>query len=334
MQPFISILMPVYNAAPFLAECLDSICNQSYQNWELLAVDDYSKDQSKTILEAYAQKDKRIKVYQNHAKGIIPALRLALKKSKGNFITRMDADDLMPLDKLSKMQALLKEQGGGSIVTGLVEYFSASGIRDGYRRYEAWLNSILLEGRTYEEIYRECVIPSPAWMIHREDLMKCGAFETSTYPEDYDLVFRFYEAGLEVSAVPDLVHYWRDHPERSSRTMEQYANAAYFALKVPYFLKLDHDPKRPLVIWGAGKKGKAVAQLLLDQQVDFHWLCDNPAKIGLSIYGVPLFEVAKLESFTHPQVLVVVSNPEEQLSIRNYLHQLDLAPGRDYFFMV
>lgn len=334
MPPLVSILMPVYNAAPFLVECLDSICGQSYQNWELLAVNDYSTDQSETILRNYARKDKRIQVFQNQAKGIIPALRLAFVNSKGSYITRMDADDRMPPDKLSKMQALLTEQGSGNLVTGLVKYFSAVGIRDGYKRYEEWLNTILLENRAYAEIYRECVIPSPAWMIHKADLINCGAFEPAVYPEDYDLVFRFYEAGLKVAVVPEVVHHWRDHPKRSSRTMEQYANTAYFALKVPYFLKLDYDSKRPLVVWGAGKKGKALARLLLDEQVHFHWLCDNPAKIGLSIYGVPLFGISKLENFTHPQVLVVVSNPVEQQQIRNQLHELNLKVGKDYFFMV
>lgn len=334
MPTLISLLMPVYNAAPFLEECLDSICQQRYTNWELLAVNDFSTDTSLEILAAYAKKDKRIRVYQNKAKGIIPALRLAFSKSQGDFISRMDADDRMPLDKLTKMEALLRAKGRKTVVTGLVKYFSATGIRDGYRRYEKWLNTILIEDRAYAEIYRECVIPSPGWMIHREDLQHCGAFESSQYPEDYDLVFRFYEAGFSIAVVPDLVHLWRDHPERSSRTMEQYANAAYFALKIPYFLKLDYDRNRPLVLWGAGKKGKAVAQLLLANGVTFHWVCDNPAKIGLSIYEVPIFAEAKVKDWANPQVLIVVSNPEAQKKIKQHLAELGLEAGLNYFFMV
>lgn len=334
MSPTISILMPVYNAAPFLVECLDSICQQSYTHWELLAVDDHSIDQSGAILRAYAKKDKRIKVFQNAGKGIIPALRLAFAESSGQYITRMDADDRMPPNKLAKMYALLNEKGRGRVVTGLVQYFSEQGIRAGYRRYEKWLNTTLLEGRAYEEIYRECVIPSPAWMMHREDLLACGAFDSKQYPEDYDLVFRFYEKNFKIAVVPELVHYWRDHPERSSRTMEQYANAAYFALKIPYFLKLNYDPQRPLVLWGAGKKGKSVAKLLISNKINFTWLCDNPAKIGLSIYEVPLFEVAKLERLSHPLVLVVVSNPEAQLEIKAYLKKLNFKAGQNWFFLV
>lgn len=334
MPPLISLLMPVYNAAPFLEECLDSICQQSYTNWELLAVDDYSTDQSGRILAAYAKKDKRIQVFQNQAKGIIPALRLAFANSKGQFISRMDADDRMSLDKLAKMQDLLLQKGKGTVVTGLVKYFSEAGIRNGYRRYEAWLNKILSEGRAFEEIYRECVIPSPAWMIHRADLVECGAFEAGQYPEDYDLVFRFYEKAFKIAVVPQTVHYWRDHPERSSRTMEQYANAAYFALKIPYFLKLDYDHTRPLVLWGAGKKGKVVAQLLLNNDVVFHWICDNPAKIGLSIYEVLISAEAKLKDWPNPQVLIVVSNPDAQKEIKKHLAKLSLKAGLDYFFMV
>jgi FlaA1/EpsC-like NDP-sugar epimerase len=116
--------------------------------------------------------------------------------------------------------------------------------------------------------------------------------------------------------------------------MEQYANAAYFGLKIPYFISLDYDPERPLVLWGAGKKGKSVARLLLAQHIDFIWLCNNPAKIGLSIYEVPIFEEAKVESLIHPQILILVSNPEHQQKIRLYLMGLGLRGGLSFYFLV
>ena len=89
--------MPVKNAAPFLTECLDSIISQSYENWELLAVDDGSSDDSLQILKNYEQFDQRITAYRNDGVGIIDALRLAYNYSQGGMITRMDADDIMTL---------------------------------------------------------------------------------------------------------------------------------------------------------------------------------------------------------------------------------------------
>lgn len=330
MSEKISILMPVFNAAPYLEECLDSILTQSFSDWMLWAVDDFSTDESKAILEAFAKKDQRIRVLSNTAKGIIPALRTAFAKSGGSLITRMDADDKMPVRKLALMYTAMEKVGLGHVATGLVQYFSRKGIQDGYRRYEQWLNSLVHEDRHYQELYRECVIPSPAWIVYREDLIRCGAFEPNRYPEDYDLVFRFYAHDLKVIPIPELLHYWRDHTHRSSRTMEQYANQSYFKLKLPWFLELDRDRARPLVLWGAGSKGKQVAKMLLEAEADFHWVCDNGAKIGLDIYGVRMKHFNTIPTLDNPQVLVLVSNPEEQKMIRITLEGWEA----DYFFMV
>ena len=327
----VSILLPVYNAEPYLSACLDSILTQRMQDWELIAVNDHSTDESLTILERYAQKDQRIQVWKNQAKGIIPALRLAYSKSSGRYITRMDADDLMPAEKLEKLCTSLQEAGPGYLATALVRYFAENGVQDGYRRYEKWLNDTALSGQQYKEIYRECVIPSPCWMIHREDLDRCGAFSSNQYPEDYDLVFRFYKAGIKVKVVPEVLHLWRDHTSRSSRTMEQYAQQAYFDLKVPYFLKLDRKDELELLLWGAGKKGKQIAKMLQAEGVNFRWICDNPAKEGRHIYEVLLENYSVLAGLGPAQVIIVVSNPEEQEKIRRYFSALD---QHEFFFFV
>jgi glycosyltransferase involved in cell wall biosynthesis len=326
----ISILMPVFNAAPYLEECLDSILAQTFSDWILWAVDDFSTDESKAILSAYARKDDRVRVLSNNTKGIIPALRTAFAKSGGQFITRMDADDKMPARKLELMSAALEKAGPGQVATGLVQYFSERGVQDGYRRYEQWLNSLIYENRHYQEIFRECVIPSPAWMVYREDLIRCEAFAPDRYPEDYDLVFRFYAHGLKVLPIPELLHYWRDHAHRSSRTMEQYANQSYFKLKLPWFLQLDRERDRPLVLWGAGSKGKRVAKMLQAAGEEFHWVCDNEAKIGLDIYGVRMQHFNEIPTLDRAQVLVLVSNPEEQEAIRAQLEDWGVE-GYYYF---
>ena len=328
----ISILMPVYNAAPFLEDCLQSILNQTHQDWELLAVDDFSEDTSLAILKRYELKDHRVRVFQNSTKGIIPALQKAYEESTGQYITRMDADDKMMPDKLSLLHKVLINRGEGYLATGLVSYFSDTALGDGYQKYANWLNQLTLENRHFEEIYKECVIPSPAWMIARADLDRCAAFTAEQYPEDYDLCFRFYKMGLKVVGIPSIIHLWRDHPNRSSRTDSNYANNQYFNLKVPYFLTLDRDFSRPLVLWGAGKKGKTLAKLLLKENVAFRWVCNQSSKWGLDIYGVTMESVEKLEVIATPQVIIAVAGPEDQLEIKGQLAALGLIPNKDYYF--
>ncbi len=184
----------------------------------------------------------------------------------------------------------------------------------------------------YTDIYRECVLPSPCWMVSREDLVRCGAFDSDTYPEDYDLCFRFYQNNLRVASVKKVLHYWRDHDGRTSRNDPKYADVSYFDLKLQYFLEIDHHPQRPLVLWGAGTKGKRLARMLASRNLNFRWLCNNPQKWDVPIYGIPLFHTQSVEKLTDPQVIVAVSNPEEQGDIDEYLEELHLKRGRDYFF--
>jgi len=331
-KPLISILIPFKNTQEFLGDCLDSIINQTYTNWELLIIDDNSTDKSYNLVVDYAKNESRIKLFKNEGSGIISALHLAFSKSKGEYITRMDSDDIMPNIKLETLLNNLLKHGKKHISTGLVSYFSAEGISDGYKKYEQWLNGLTIKGTNYTEIYKECVIPSPCWMINREDLFAIDAFNPKRYPEDYDLTFRFYEANYTVIPCNKTLHYWRDYGTRASRTDLNYAENSFIEIKLYYFLKLDYNKLRPLVIWGAGKKGKNIAKKLIALKIPFQWVCDNPKKIGKHIYNVEMKPFKVLETLKHSQSIVSVANKEEQAIIKNFFTKLNKKAMTDYFF--
>lgn len=89
----ISIIVPVYNAEKFLVRCIDSILAQKYKNFELLLIDDGSKDSSGHICDLYAEKDARIRVFHKENGGVSSARNLGLEKAKGEWITFCDSDD-------------------------------------------------------------------------------------------------------------------------------------------------------------------------------------------------------------------------------------------------
>ncbi len=308
----ISILMPVYNAGAFLNQCIDSIIDQKHVNWELISIDDYSNDHSFEILQSYAEKDTRIKVYKNVNKGIIPALALAFSLSSGEFVTRMDADDIMPYDKLSSLLGLLESSGSGNIVTGKVKYFSDYDLGEGYLKYQNWLNEMCEQENHYEQIYKECVVPSACWMAFRSDLEAIGAFSESQYPEDYDLVFKFYLNDFKVRALKKILHLWRDHPSRASRNDPNYADQSFFDLKLQYFLKKDRKFHIPLFLWGAGKKGKSLAKLLISKNVEFRWVTNNAKKIGHFIYEKEILPLEKMKTLGARQVIVTIADQRFQ----------------------
>ena len=331
-KPLVSILTPFKNVSEYIEECLISIINQTYNNWELLIVDDHSTDNSCEIVKRFAKKDRRIKLFTNNETGIISALRQAYSKSKGAFVTRMDSDDIMAENKLETMVKQLEEYGKRHVALGLVKYFSKEGISDGYAKYESWLNRLTKTGSNYSEIYKECVIASPCWMLHTSDLEACEAFNPNRYPEDYDLTFRFYEKGFKCIPSETLLHYWRDYSTRTSRTHEHYAQNYFLDIKLHYFLKLDREKSRQLTIWGAGFKGKTIAKSLIERGISFSWICNNPKKIGKEIYGVKLQPFEDLKNIKDPQTIVTVANADEQRKIIRYFEDLKMEHMKDYFF--
>ena len=331
-KDLISVIMPVKNAALFLTECLNSILVKDYSHWELIAVDDASSDNSWSILQQYAKNHPNISCVRNNGVGIIAALKTAYSLSKGAYISRMDADDTMSKDKLKCLYQVLSQKGKGFVSTGLVQYFSAQTLGKGYLAYEAWLNRLTRHHENYSELYKECVIPSPCWMIHRDDLNRCGAFDIAQYPEDYDLCFRWYKHQIKCIGVAQIVHHWRDSAHRASRTDPNYADNNFLQLKLGYFLELHRQIERPLFIWGAGKKGKKLAFLLKQSDQKFEWICNNPNKIGHYIHGVLLGSTQVLEQVKNPQIVVIVAQKEAQKQIKTQLENYGMSSMQDYFF--
>lgn len=315
--------MPVFNAEQYLTECLSSIIHQTYQNWELIAINDFSTDGSLKLLSTFAQNDSRIKVFNNEHKGIINALRLAYSKSTGNLISRMDADDIMPKQKLEFLENALKNKEN-TVATGFVQYFSDGNVGNGYKKYEQWLNSLMQSENNFSEIYKECVIPSPCWLMAKATLNKIGAFDFDIYPEDYDLCFRMYQHKLKVVNVKEICHLWRDHATRASRNDSNYANNTFIDLKCHYFLLVDYNKNKELILWGAGTKGKQIAKYLNNKNIPFTWLCNNEKKVGHIIYKQKMLHYKSIIPTEKQQFIVAVANGDEQKEIKALLRNKEV----------
>lgn len=110
MNPKVSVIMPVYNGERFLRESIESVLNQSFPDFEFIIINDGSKDNSLNIIKEYGNKDNRIKIIDQENTGIVGALNNALKISKGEFIARMDADDISEKERLEKQYDFLQKE--------------------------------------------------------------------------------------------------------------------------------------------------------------------------------------------------------------------------------
>lgn len=322
----ISIILPFKDEAAYLTACIQSIIDQTYPNWELLLVDDHSTDASSDMARQFAKNDARIRYFVNPASGVIEAMKYGFEQSTGALITRMDGDDIKSPDNLEQ---LIAQVAPGVMAVGQVRYFRDDGLGKGYAQYEDWINSLTKSNNSFEEVYKECVIPSPCWLVYRSDFIKAGGFDSDKYPEDYDLCFRFYRAGLKTKGTEGVIHFWRDHAIRTTRTSPHYADNRFMALKLHYFQEIDYDSTKELVLWGAGKKGKQVAQHWIENGWSFAWLTDNPNKIGHNIYGVVLQDSASFPFSLNQQVVITVANKSGQEEIKGQLANFE---GRAFWF--
>ena len=121
-KPLISIIVPVYNVVPYLRECLDSVQTQTFGDWECLCVDDGSTDGSGEVLDEYAQKDSRFRVFHKANGGVSSARNIALNNVKGEYITFLDGDDVIDLKWFENFVEVLKLYGKVEMINFAVQY--------------------------------------------------------------------------------------------------------------------------------------------------------------------------------------------------------------------
>ncbi len=116
----ISVIVPVYNAEQYLTNCIESILSQTFQDYELILIDDGSTDESGVICDEYARKNRQIKVIHQSNAGPSAARNRGLEESRGNYITFVDADDYVEMSYLEKLWQTLERYGADLVVGGMV----------------------------------------------------------------------------------------------------------------------------------------------------------------------------------------------------------------------
>jgi glycosyltransferase involved in cell wall biosynthesis len=323
----------MYNAGQFLGDCLKSISEQQKSNFaiETIIIDDHSTDDSFVEARDWCSRQDNAICLKNRGTGIIEALNMGYEQTKGSFISRMDADDIMPPDKLVNLWSPFSNPDI-SLTTGRVQYFATGKeLLDGYIRYEKWLNTLISEHRPFSEIYRECPIASPNWMIRKSTFDKSGAFRSLVYPEDYDLVMRWKNAGIVPHCVNELTHVWRDHQDRTSRTSEHYADNRFIQLKVKWFLKSEIHDGTEIRLHGSGKKARAIAKELLAHGAVFRWYTGNEKKVGNDIYGVQVRYESEIQLEGKFKIILAISSPADIEEILKKYHAAGFGNGVEYF---
>lgn len=230
--PRVSILLPVRDAAPWLAASLASLARQTERDHEVIAVDDGSCDGSGAILETFAARDPRLIVRHTTRRGLPGALNLALSLARAPWVARHDADDLSHRTRLARQLAWLESHPGVDVLGTGVRLFPDASIGAGMRRWIAWHNALL----THEDMRRDLLIDSPlahgTAMIRRATLEVAGGWHERGWAEDLDLWVRLFAADARFAKLSQVLYGWRQHPGSSTRTDARYSHAKFMSLKV------------------------------------------------------------------------------------------------------
>ena len=190
----VSIIMGVYNAEKTICQAIDSILNQTYQNWVFIICDDGSSDDTHNILKKYKKKyPKRFMILKNaNNKGLSYSLNSCLRKASSEYVARMDADDISLPDRLKNQVEFLDSNPQYGFVGTAIERFDESGI---------WGKSVIKDSAPSKEtFYWSSGFVHPTVLMRKKMLDNVGGYRDKWYTqrcEDYDLWMRLYAKGYK-----------------------------------------------------------------------------------------------------------------------------------------
>ena len=328
--PHVSILMPVRNEERFLPAALRSLYAQTLTDWELVVVDDGSTDATPEILAAAAAKDGRIRVLANFGKGLVPALNHGFAACRAELIARMDGDDICHPRRLELQAAFMTDHRQVGLVACRFGQFPEKSLRLGMRAYDEWQNSL----NSHEPVMRDRCVESPfvhpSVMLRREVLRAADGYRDMGWAEDYDLWLRLADAGVRFARLEETLFFWRDRPERATRTMSEYTSDAFRACKAHHlrhgFLKgVDR-----VILAGAGKEGRAWCRTLAAEGVAVAcWVDVDPRKKGRELHGAPIFSPDEIVP-GNDRMLITVGTRGAREGIRRWADCAGFVEGVDY----
>lgn len=294
MAPSVSIVMPFRNAAATLPEALASVLAQDFGDWELLAVDDHSSDGSAEVVRRVAGGDPRVRLLSNQGPpGVVGASVTAGRAAAGEWLARMDADDVSHPERLSRQLALAQARPELDVIGCGVEILSPLG--DGMVRHVDWVNSLMEPARIANARFIENPMVHPSSLMRKSAVVAAGGYREVPWAEDHDLYLRMLERGSVFGKVPETLLKWRDSPGRLTRSDPRYGDAFRHRMRAHFLSRMAAVKERGVAIAGAGPIGKSLALESQAQGVEVRGFFDvHPRRIGETIHGA---EVAGLEQF-------------------------------------
>ncbi len=235
--PAITVAMSVYNAAPFLAQAIESILAQTLGDFEFLIVNDGSSDGSAEIIEAYAARDSRIRPIHQANRGLVASLNRMIGEARAPLIARMDGDDISRPERFARQVAFLDANPDFGVVGTLTVNIDEAG-------NESWLNAdqpTSWDG-FLDALKDKPLLCHPSTMIRTEMLRAAGGYRAAfKHCEDYDLWLRLSER-TKLTSLPDRLLLYR---YSDSQVSEKHIYAQALGAAIAWLAHVEREAGRP-----------------------------------------------------------------------------------------
>jgi glycosyltransferase involved in cell wall biosynthesis len=225
-MPTVSVVIPTYNRAAYVRACVESVLAQTFDDYEIIVIDDGSTDNTRDLLQPWIRTGKISYYYQDN-KGPSGARNAGFNRAAGELIAFLDSDDLWPPDKLEWQVRYMREHPDAGVVGGGYEVFDESTPK---KRPPA-----LQEGDiSFEDAFGGgfCFVNAGATLIRAGILRKAGGFdERCRLSEDLDLWLKLLREGCRIVRVPRLALYYRSHSTNISANMLAMYQSGEFVLR-------------------------------------------------------------------------------------------------------
>jgi len=344
MSPAVSVVLPVFNAAASLPAAMDSLLAQTVGDFEVVAVDDGSSDGSGDILRGFAERDERVSVFSSGdrparpgnaaAPCLVAALNQGIAEVRGEFIARMDGDDVCHPERLERQAAFLRVNPDVGVVGCRVAFGGDAKAGAGYLRHVDFVNSLVSQEEISLSRFRESPFAHPSVMFRRGLVEKFGGYQEGNFPEDYELWLRWMERGVKMAKVPETLLTWNDPPGRLSRVHSNYSVEHFYAMKAAYLARwlAAHNRHHPrIVVVGAGRITRRRVDFLRRAGVEIGAYADiDRAKAGRVVDGSPVIHHDDIPPPGSCFVVPFVGKVGAAEFIRAMLEARGFVRGRDF----
>lgn len=320
MTVFASFLIPVRDGAATVAAAVRSVLAQTVPDFEIVVVDDGSRDATAAIVAGLAAEDARIRLITRPPTGIVGALNAGITACRAPWIARMDADDLCAPDRLARQLPHLDEPDL-AVVDGQVTFFRDRDepIPEGMRRYEAWINGVIEPADFDRHLLIESPVVHPAATLRKDAVIAVGGYRDGPFPEDYDLWVRLHGAGWRLRKVAAPLVQMRDRPERLTRTDPRYGKDGMRRVRQAWLAARRLQAPTRVMIVGAGSEAMQWIRWLRAEGHAIAAVIDvAPRRIGGTKGGAPVVPPDRLGEVDADLCLVAVGAwgaREEALSV-------------------